>query len=209
MKTKTRTAPRRIPQQGRSRVTVDAIVEAAAHLLAARGWAGATTNHIAERAGVSIGSLYKYFPNKPSILAEVARRRIQSEVEEIAGTFEAYADDPQAMLLRMVDATAERYAHNAALDTALMEQLGPMEMGRFLRDAEATVVQFTERYLARHPERVRGSAGSEGSAGTLAFVVVHALRGVLMAAAARAPALLQTPAFREEVVRMLALCVLR
>jgi AcrR family transcriptional regulator len=68
-----RTVPRRIPKQRRSRATVDAIVEAAAHLLAARGWEASTTNHIAERAGVSIGSLYKYFPNKSSILAGTSR----------------------------------------------------------------------------------------------------------------------------------------
>jgi AcrR family transcriptional regulator len=57
MATQTRTSARRIPKQGRSRATVDAIIEAAAHLLISRGDAEATTNDIAERAGVSIGSL--------------------------------------------------------------------------------------------------------------------------------------------------------
>ena len=162
MKTKARTSPRRIPQQRRSRVTVDAIVEAAAHLLAARGWHASTTNHIAERAGVSIGSLYKYFPNKPSILAEVARRRIAGEVSGIAATMQAHADDPRAMLGAMVAATVERYAVNAALDTALMEHLGPMEVARFLRDAEGAVVEMTEGYLARHRARLRARDGEEG-----------------------------------------------
>src|SRR4051794_2622813 len=67
-RTPSRTLPRRMPRQPRARLTRDAIIEAAAHLLATRGWDASTTNHIAERAGVSIGSLYKYFPNKPSIL---------------------------------------------------------------------------------------------------------------------------------------------
>ena len=201
MKTKARTSPRRIPQQRRSRVTVDAIVEAAAHLLAARGWHASTTNHIAERAGVSIGSLYKYFPNKPSILAEVARRRIAGEVSGIAATMQAHADDPRAMLGAMVDATVERYAVNAALDTALMEHLGPMEVARFLRDAEGAVVEMTEGYLARHRARLRARDGEEG--GAVAFVVVHALRGVLVAAAARGPALLRAQSFREALAGML------
>jgi len=202
VKTKTRTSPRRIPQQGRSRFTVEAIVEAAAHLLVGRGWAGATTNHIAERAGVSIGSLYKYFPNKPSILAEVARRRIRSEVSAIAATLAAEVDAPRAMAARMVAATAERYAVNASLDTALMEQLGPIEVARFLRDAEAEVVQLVDGYLAAHADQLRAGDG-------VAFVAVHALRGVFMAAAARNPGLLRSPPFCQEVVRMLDRCLAR
>ncbi|WP_051327117.1 TetR/AcrR family transcriptional regulator [Desulfatibacillum aliphaticivorans] len=59
---------RKTPIQGRSRETVSAILEAAAQVLEARGYAGTTTNHIADRAGVSIGSLYQYFPNKESIV---------------------------------------------------------------------------------------------------------------------------------------------
>src|ERR1044071_1213567 len=93
-RTSSRTVPRRIPRQPRAHLTRDAIIEAAAHLLATRGWDGSTTNHIAVRAGVSIGSLYKYFPNKASILAEVARRRIGAEVAAIAATLEEPAADP-------------------------------------------------------------------------------------------------------------------
>jgi hypothetical protein len=55
MNTRSRASPRKILQQRRSRFTVDAIIEAAALLLAARGWEASTTNHIAARAGVSIG----------------------------------------------------------------------------------------------------------------------------------------------------------
>jgi AcrR family transcriptional regulator len=197
MKKRSGTIPRRIPQQRRARETVDAIVQAAAHLLSARGWDASTTNHIAERAGVSIGSLYKYFPNKPSIVAEVARRRIQAEVSGIAATLEAHAADPRGMLAAMVAATAERYAASAALDTALMEQLGAIEMARFLRSAEAEVVRLTASYLARHADQLHTGEGSA------AFVVVHALRGSLMAAAAHSPDLLQAPAFRQELVRLL------
>lgn len=193
MKTRSRILPRRIPQQRRSHLTVDAIVEAAAHLLATRGWEASTTNHIAERAGVSIGSLYKYFPNKPSILAEVARRRIRSEVSAIAATLEAHADDPRGMPAAMVVATAERYATNAALDTALMEQLGAIEMTRFLRSAEASVVTMTASYLARHADQLRKGDASA------AFVAVHALRGLLVAAAAHSPRLLHSQAFRQEL----------
>jgi AcrR family transcriptional regulator len=191
--TRSRTLPRRIPRQPRAQVTRDAIIEAAAHLLSTHGWDASTTNHIAARAGVSIGSLYKYFPNKPSILAEVARRRIAGEVAGVAATLDAHADAPDRMPAAMVASTAERYAANAALDTALMEQLGAIEVARFLRGAEAEVVRLTAAYLARH------ARGPEA----VAFVVVHTLRGVLVAAAAHDPALLRSPAFRAELVLLL------
>ena len=202
MNTRSRASPRKIPQQRRSRFTVDAIIEAAAHLLAARGWEASTTNHIAARAGVSIGSLYKYFPNKPSILAEVARRRIRAEVDAIAATFEAHADDPRRMPAAMVEATADRYAANAALDTALLEQLGPIEVAHVLRAAESTVVRLTAAYLARHPTQLRATSEA-------AFVSVHALRGTLVAAAAHDPKALASPALRHELVRLLEGCLLQ
>lgn len=85
----------RKPKQGRSRATVAAIVEAAARILAERGWAGFNTNVVAEQAGVSIGSLYEYFPNKQALVDEIALnhlargeavlRSAAAEVAESAG----------------------------------------------------------------------------------------------------------------------------
>jgi len=60
---------RKEPRQARSKQMVDAILQAAAETFARHGYARATTNKIAERAGVSIGSLYQYFPNKDALLA--------------------------------------------------------------------------------------------------------------------------------------------
>jgi len=67
---------RRSPKQARSRATWEAIVEAAAQILERRGADGLTTNDVAERAGVSIGTLYQYFPDKQAILVAAARREL-------------------------------------------------------------------------------------------------------------------------------------
>lgn len=66
--------PRKVPRQGRSRATVDAILDAAAEGIASRGYDALTTNAISERAGVSIGTLYEYFPNRDAIVASLASR---------------------------------------------------------------------------------------------------------------------------------------
>ncbi len=68
--------PRKMPTQSRSRVTVEVILEAAAHILATKGYEAFTTNRVAERAGVSIGSLYQYFPNKQSLLVALHARHL-------------------------------------------------------------------------------------------------------------------------------------
>ena len=65
--------PRKYPSQIRSKVTVDSIVVAASEILIKLGYEKSTTQRIAERAGVSVGTLYQYFPNKKSIFTELQR----------------------------------------------------------------------------------------------------------------------------------------
>jgi AcrR family transcriptional regulator len=73
--------PRKKPQQQRSRVTIDTIFEATIQVLLANGLDSITTIQIAERAGVSIGSLYQYFPNKRALLAAVVKRHVGEVVD--------------------------------------------------------------------------------------------------------------------------------
>jgi AcrR family transcriptional regulator len=70
---------RRKPKQSRSRATCDAILEAASQILERDGSAGFNTASVAERAGVSIGTLYQYFPDKQAILLAAAQREMSSE----------------------------------------------------------------------------------------------------------------------------------
>ena len=94
--------PRRKPRQERAKFTVAAILEAAALVIDEVGWSRASTNRIAERAGVSIGSLYQYFPNKEAILAGLFEEH-HREVDEIVGRTIAVLGDsgvPVAEILR-------------------------------------------------------------------------------------------------------------
>jgi AcrR family transcriptional regulator len=74
-------SPRKRPQQRRSRVTIDTIFEATIQVLLANGLDRITTIQIADRAGVSVGSLYQYFPNKRALLAEVVKRHVSEVVD--------------------------------------------------------------------------------------------------------------------------------
>lgn len=70
--------PRKMPRQRRSAATVAAILESAAHILEAGGFDGYTTNAVAARAGVSIGSVYQYFPNRDSVTRALIERRSEA-----------------------------------------------------------------------------------------------------------------------------------
>lgn len=102
--------PRKTPRQSRSQATCDAILEAAARILETEGGHRLTTNHVAARAGVSVGSLYQYFPSKQAILAELIRRMRQ----EMLADFEQAAREAKGRELAFaVDAlTAASLRHH-------------------------------------------------------------------------------------------------
>ncbi|MTA13570.1 MAG: TetR family transcriptional regulator [Actinobacteria bacterium] len=78
-------APRKAPAQRRSAETVERILDTAARLFDERGYHGTTTNRVAEEAGVSVGSLYQYFPNKDSLLVALAQRHLAETAEAFGG----------------------------------------------------------------------------------------------------------------------------
>src|SRR5690606_5576054 len=84
------TAPRRVPLQPRARVTRDVMLVAAERVLARLGAAGLTTNHVAEVAGVSIGTLYQYFPNKQAIVAALIERNSTQFAELVTRVLRAH-----------------------------------------------------------------------------------------------------------------------
>ena len=92
-----RLAPRRRPRQARSEALVEAILTAAGALLGAHGWDGLSLTEVAKQAGVSPGSLYQYFPDKASLVAELIERLSAREVafhlETLAGLEDGLAFD--------------------------------------------------------------------------------------------------------------------
>lgn len=81
--------PRKTPKQARSQDMVDIILDATARVLAKRGYAGTNTNLIAKIAGVSVGSIYQYFPNKDSLIAALHRQHALKMHEMIIGVLSA------------------------------------------------------------------------------------------------------------------------
>jgi AcrR family transcriptional regulator len=97
-----KTTPRKRPRQERSRATVETILAATARVLVKKGFDGLTTNAVAEAAGVSIGSLYQYFPSKEALVAALIEQHIEEMNSAILHELTRVAQLPMAQAVRAV-----------------------------------------------------------------------------------------------------------
>lgn len=140
--------PRRQAKQPRAQATIDAVFGATTQILEAEGEARLTTNRIAEVAGVSVGSLYQYFPNKQAILIAMALReneRVRAEIgappgrtrRAIRAQIGIWSDRPntrRAALKAMLHADASKSLAGEANDTlALLRRPDQAELEHFVR----------------------------------------------------------------------------
>lgn len=188
---------RRVPRQSRSRMTVDAIVEATGQILERDGLEAMNTNAVAERAGVSVGSLYQYFPSKASLLAELYARERRFMAEALSAELQAHVhDDPDILAEAIVRAFQVTWTRMPVTGKALAEQaprLGVVAKGE---DSRADAIEllrelFTLRWSDQHRERSPAAA---------AFTLFHAIDAVVRESVSHA----HPEAVRDEAERMLA-----
>ena len=195
---------RHTPRQARSRTIVSAIVEAGRQLLVAEGTGALTTNRIAERAGVSIGSLYRYFENKEAIVAAICEGETGRELAGIRGAARWEIEDlPLAdALARLVDFQLERHRR-------LLELGGDHYRARqrdfslTSRVGGDTVERRIHELLLRHRARVRVRDPEQA-----AFVIACGVSAIVRRAVDERPEALALPAFRDELVDLLCAYVL-
>ncbi|HWM71993.1 MAG TPA: TetR/AcrR family transcriptional regulator [Steroidobacteraceae bacterium] len=150
------TKPRKNASQDRSRATVDALIEATARILVREGFDRASTNRIAEVAGVSVGSLYQYFPGKEALVAAVIERHHQELMRLVRGALAEVASQPIARAVRrLVAAAIEAHRIDPKLHRVLAEQIprtGRLEnVERFNRE---NFVLF-RTFLEEHSDELR------------------------------------------------------
>jgi AcrR family transcriptional regulator len=124
MSRRARTNPRKHASQGPSRATVDALIEATARILVWEGFDKASTNRIAETAGVSIGSLYQYYPRKEALVAAVIDRHNRQLMQIIrAALAEVVAEPVETAVRRLVAAAIDAHRLDPKLHRVLAEQI--------------------------------------------------------------------------------------
>jgi AcrR family transcriptional regulator len=150
------TIPRKHAAQERSRATVDALVEATARILVREGFDKASTNRIAEKAGVSIGSLYQYFPTKEALVAAVIDRHNADLMQIVRGALAEIAALPvKEAVRRLVAVALDAHRVDPGLHRVLAEQIprtGRLEkVATFNREYYA----LFRAYLEDHRDELR------------------------------------------------------
>jgi AcrR family transcriptional regulator len=193
------TSARKRPSQARSQVTVEAILDAAAQVFEARGYAAGTTNRIAQRAGVSIGSLYEYFPNKDAIVVALAERELEREREEILDLLQGSARDSLAGLLRrFVETVVGFHARSPALHRILFEE------AQHPPETHACVLRFEETLAHALADVLRKRRLRIPDTDLAAHLIVQTTESLAHRFVLRGIHELDQGAFVDEVTRLLA-----
>jgi AcrR family transcriptional regulator len=190
---------RRLPRQARAAQTVASIVEAAAQILEKGGLAAFTTNVVAERAGVSIGTLYQYFGDKNALLLALARVEFEAAMAEAHRALQDEVDATiekrvRAMVRTMIHAFRGRQRARKAVVQAVLAQGLEVEM---IVPMNSFIASLRAR-IGRDAETMLPALSREQF-----FVLVRSAMGTVRAAVLEEQPFLTSRAFEDELVRMI------
>jgi len=186
---------RKKPSQARSAFTVDQILQAAAQLLESRGEDGLTTKSVAEHAGVSIGTLYQYFPNRDAILAALAEReaqRISDRMRSLIDSAVLELDPARALIRAAIGSYARR--RGARRQFQLVIAMAGKSGGPMLRS------KITE-HMAQAWNQSNPTDGPAVN-NVYAYAMINAIIGVLQTAALENSPVLKEPALEDALMKI-------
>lgn len=189
---------RKAPRQARAVATVDSILEATAHLLGDGGFAALSTNRIARRAGVSIGSLYQYFPNKHAVVAALIDRHAEAQMEQLAANLTSAATGALDTAVRgIIEAQLHAKRVDHEMERLLLEtvpQTGQFDLHARWNERASLLV---EGALAARSDEIRPT-----DLHLAVFVLVNAVEGIVHGLVLQRPDLISSDALVEEVVQL-------
>jgi AcrR family transcriptional regulator len=173
-----RTAPRKKPRQERSQATVDAILDATARVLCSTGYDRASTNRIALAAGVSVGSLYQYFPSKEALVAALVERHVEQMTSLVKRKLAEVATAPiPEAVPSIIHAMFDAHAVDPKLHKVLIEQVPRVGRLEKLMSVEREVELLVATFLEARRGEIRRARVE-----TAAFVLVSVVEAVTHAA---------------------------
>lgn len=199
MATEIDTTPRKEPRQARSRATVDAILTATAQVLVEEGYDKATTNTIARRAGVSIGSLYQYFPNKEALVTALCERHMHETMRLLMGEIDGLQDAPlPEAIRRLIKVLLRIHAVEPELHRVLIEQVPRLGGIGALAQLDRVIIDVIRSKLAQRQEKLRPR-----DLELAVFILVHSVQAVTHAAVLERPDALHDEALAAEVTDLI------
>lgn len=190
--------PRKLPKQERSQATVSAILIATTRILTEEGYDKFNTNRVAELAGVSVGSLYQYFPNKAALLYALGEHHANEMAELAQHHLEDLGDRSiLEVLQQIIKAVLAAYAVNPKLYRILHQQVPRSEEMQKLDDAR--IEQMLHAFLALHRDQLRPQ-----NLDITVFIISRTIKALLYDAIADRPNLLKNGELEQELMRMLS-----
>lgn len=185
---------RKEPRQERARATVEAILEAAARILDRQGWGRFTTNAVAEVAGVSIGSLYQYFPNKLALVEAILRRHFDDVLSALR-----FADVQASRIERikgLVSGMITAHSNHPSLHRVLLEEVPRGKIAKSIHQ------NFEREYWSLFTKLIAANEVSGMNPRSLvrAQVLSAAIAGAVHDASRKGT--LRSPDFEQELVRL-------
>jgi AcrR family transcriptional regulator len=170
--------PRRRPRQARAQATVDAIVQATAQVLTEEGYDRASTNRIAQAAGVSIGSLYQYFPSKEALVSALVEEHTAAMVDVVTRSLSTVgqAELPQSARA-MVHAVIAAYRLNPRLHHVLCQEVPKIGELKRIYGFEEKLAELARGYLTELRGQIRHQDLDRA-----VFLLVNAVPSVIRAA---------------------------
>jgi len=191
--------PRKQPRQARSLATVEAILEAAARVLAERGYAATNTNLVAERAGVSVGSLYQYFPNKDSLITALHERHAAQMYAAIAAVLAA--ERPQGLqghVQAMVRALLAAHRVEPDLHRVLEKEFPFFDAPREQSAADGGIFRQVRQLLELHRSQL-----AHRDLDLATWMLLQTMESLVHAAVIDPPAMFTPQALEDGIVQVL------
>jgi len=196
---------RKRPIQQRAEGTVRALVEATLQVLLRDGYAKLTTTRVAERAGVSVGTLYQYFPDKRALVTALKVEYFGLMTRAVEGALRVRAEqdprgeDLEGTIRSSLAALLEVKRKHRPLTRALREPMAEMDGHGFVRETLARFAALFAPMLVRIDPRADPSRRG--------MVLVSALEGAITYAALESPSWLEEPWFLDDLVRLALGCL--
>ena len=191
--------PRRLPKQLRSQQTVDAIFEAAIQVLEREERADPSVQRIADRAGVSVGSLYQYFPTKQALVSALIRFHLEQRMDELEKAFEsAHGMTGEQAAAHLVENLVGGKSLRLRIEQAMIRYFCRVGDLLALTELDGRMNAIVERFLVALGDQVRPL-----DTALAAFLISNALRSAVLLTIVQKPERLDDPSFKVELTRMI------
>jgi AcrR family transcriptional regulator len=189
-----------MPKQARSRATVEEILRAAGRVLVAEGYEGATTNRIAEVAGVSVGSLYQYFPSKDAIVEALVEAHLTEIMAVVSRGLAEVATAPLTdAATKLVQTMIDAHRVHPELHRVLGARRPRVDPNDHVRQVNRAIRVLVRSYLAERRVELRPDLDLD----IATFLVIELVETATHKAVIDEPEMIENPRLAGEIASMI------